>query len=1069
MGAMESETLVAGDPGAILSPNHLNVRHGFAWPACGGGNSDISTAYLTRWADNANHAAGPVLETDDPYTSTVATSVAGLLPRYHVQEVIHLPNRANSTDNDNWKYALQQYGGLYIAFYIDTTTLDPVTGKPKYWNATNASYYYSAGTGTNHAVTLVGWDDNYPASNFATPPAGNGAFILKNQWGSAWGQSGYFYVSYYDTSLREAVAMSAPEPTSNYSHQFMVDPYGHTTSWSYGSNTGWIGNIFTAGAAEPSLQAVSFVTPDVDTSYEVRVYTNVTTTPSTGTQQTAATLTGTMPFAGYHTVQLPASVALTPNQKFSVVVKLTTPLSNAGAFAAPIPTEANVAGYTGTVTSVAGRSFMGSNGTSWTDLNLYGNNANVRALTGLSLSALPAAQQGQAYNQVLSVSDGTGPYTYVVTRGALPAGLTLASDGTLSGTPSGSGTASFTISATDSTPANLGGPFTGGRKYSLSITPSPATQAQSINFDPAPALNVGATATIAATATSGLPVSFIAAPASVCSLSGTALTGVGVGSCTVTASQTGDAVYLAAPQATLTVPVGPSTGTTPQSIALSAAPSLLVGATTPLTATATSGLSVRLTNQTPTICALTGTTLSGLAEGACTVNADQGGDPVYSAAPTATLTLPVQKIAQSVAFTSVPASMLVGATATLAATATSGQAVIYGSSTPAVCTVTTNQVKAVAAGTCTVTADQPGNATTQPASQVSASFGVTAPKTNQTITFGTLPALTANTSGTLAATASSGLPVSFSSLTPATCTVTGSTVAGVAAGTCTVAANQAGDTAWNAAPQVTKAITVGAAVLKAQTITLTAPTSLTIGTPGSITATSTSGLAVTVASTTPTICTVAGTVLTGVAAGTCTLSATQAGDSVWKAATAVTKSVKVAAPVLKAQTITVTIPTTLTLGTTTAVTATSTSGLPVSLAVTTPTICSLSGSVSGSTLTPIKAGTCTVSATQAGDAVWKAATAVNKNVTVAAPTLKAQTITFAPATTLTRPATLTLTATATSGLPVSFATTTPTICAIGAGNVLSGTAAGKCTVTATQPGDTTWKAATAVSKTITVK
>ena len=94
MGSIESEQMKVDGGSQLLSANHLNVRHGYAWPACGGGNSDISMAYLTRWGDNANHAAGPVLEADDPYTSTAVTSIAGLLPRYHVQEVLQLPDRA---------------------------------------------------------------------------------------------------------------------------------------------------------------------------------------------------------------------------------------------------------------------------------------------------------------------------------------------------------------------------------------------------------------------------------------------------------------------------------------------------------------------------------------------------------------------------------------------------------------------------------------------------------------------------------------------------------------------------------------------------------------------------------------------------------------------------------------------------------------------------------------------------------------------------------------------------------------------------------------------------------------
>ncbi|MDP2133446.1 MAG: hypothetical protein Q8J99_07555, partial [Sulfuritalea sp.] len=120
-----------------------------------------------------------------------------------------------------------------------------------------------------------------------------------------------------------------------------------------------------------------------------------------------------------------------------------------------------------------------------------------------------------------------------------------------------------------------------------------------------------------------------------------------------------------------------------------------------------------------------------------------------------------------------------------------------------------------ASGTCSVTAtkaaDTNYNATT------SAAFTVTLNKANQTIgTISFTPAtLTTGNTTTASATATSGLAVTFSSTTPAICTssgANGATITGVAVGTCTVAANQAGDANFNAAPQVTQNIAVTASV-----------------------------------------------------------------------------------------------------------------------------------------------------------------------------------------------------------------------------------------------------------------
>ncbi len=119
MASVESNTLADGSGTYDLSENHQNVRHGFDFAACQGGNGDMAGAYMTRWGNGSSLAAGIVSESDDPYTSTAATSVAGLSPRFHSQEFLVLPDRSSSTDNDNYKYALQNYGAVYVAIYAD--------------------------------------------------------------------------------------------------------------------------------------------------------------------------------------------------------------------------------------------------------------------------------------------------------------------------------------------------------------------------------------------------------------------------------------------------------------------------------------------------------------------------------------------------------------------------------------------------------------------------------------------------------------------------------------------------------------------------------------------------------------------------------------------------------------------------------------------------------------------------------------------------------------------------------------------------------------------------------------
>ena len=160
-----------------------------------------------------------------------------------------------------------------------------------------------------------------------------------------------------------------------------------------------------------------------------------------------------------------------------------------------------------------------------------------------------------------------------------------------------------------------------------------------------------------------------------------------------------------------------------------------------------------------------------------------------------------------------PANLAVGGASAISATATSGLAVSFNSTTPDVCTVNGATVSGVSAGTCTVTADQAGNANYVAA--LPATRDITVAKASQAIgTISILPStLAVNGSSTINATGgASGTAVTFGTTTGAICNVSGNSVTGLAAGICTITADQAGDGNYNAATQVTQDITIAPAV-----------------------------------------------------------------------------------------------------------------------------------------------------------------------------------------------------------------------------------------------------------------
>jgi len=397
MGSLESNLLTAEI--WDFSENNLKNNSGFDSDPCnGGGNAEMSTAYFARWS-------GPITEADDPYNTSSDVSPPGLTVRKHLQDVLFLPGRASFSDNDNLKQALMTYGAVDISMYYD----DP------YYDSTNKAYYYNGSRcSANHDVTLVGWDDNYPGTNFSPPATHNGAFIIKNSWGTGWGASGYFYISYDDavTGYDGSYVFNGAQPTTNYTRVYQYDPLGMTTSAWWGSGpttTDWFANIFTATATE-QLVAVSFYTNDVNVSYAVYIYTNSTSGPTSGTL--GGTTTGSITAPGYHTITLSSPVSITTGQKFSVVVRVTN-----SSYAYPIPLEYPIGGYSSAATASAGQSYWSSNGTNWYDVTSYYPNTNVcvKAFTGNVDTTPPGVPTGLSANPVTWTNansfsmDWTGP------------------------------------------------------------------------------------------------------------------------------------------------------------------------------------------------------------------------------------------------------------------------------------------------------------------------------------------------------------------------------------------------------------------------------------------------------------------------------------------------------------------------------------------------------------------------------------------------------------------------------------------------------------------------------------
>jgi len=301
-----------------------------------GGYDDMGVGYLVGWL-------GPILESQDMFDDR--SSLSPLLNSImHVQNVVYL-KRENYLDNDGIKEAILRYGAVATGIYYSGLYL-----------LGSSYYYYDTIMPSNHAVTIVGWDDDYSRFNFNHVPEGDGAFIVKNSWGSDWGDNGYFYVSYYDTKFAQVGKDEVSytfilNDTIKYDKNYQYDISGKTDYLITGQSTIWYQNIFNATGNE-YLAAVStyFNAP---TDWDVSIYVNEVFRANKSGHSSA----------GYYTINLGDLIPINSGDIFRVVFKLDCE----GYANVPIVESR----YINKVPFSSGVSYFSKDGENWIDLFNY--------------------------------------------------------------------------------------------------------------------------------------------------------------------------------------------------------------------------------------------------------------------------------------------------------------------------------------------------------------------------------------------------------------------------------------------------------------------------------------------------------------------------------------------------------------------------------------------------------------------------------------------------------------------------------------------------------------------------
>lgn len=291
----------------LFSVDHMSMGNSYNVNQYDGGEYTMGMAYLAAWQ-------GPVWEEDDPYGDGETDS--SLAEVKHVQEMRVIDGK----NYEEIKEAVFQYGGVQSSLF---SAIRSPGVSSEYYNKETSAYCYIGTEKPNHDVVIIGWDDNYPASNFNTPLEGDGAFICQNSWGTEFGEDGFFYVSYYDTNIgTHNVVYTRVEETDNYDSIYQSDLCGWVGKMGYDSEEIYGANVFTAKGNE-ELAAAAFYATGPDTYYEIYFVHDFVDERSFGSRVKVAA--GSCKQAGYYTVDLKAPAKLRAGERFAVMLYIFTP------------------------------------------------------------------------------------------------------------------------------------------------------------------------------------------------------------------------------------------------------------------------------------------------------------------------------------------------------------------------------------------------------------------------------------------------------------------------------------------------------------------------------------------------------------------------------------------------------------------------------------------------------------------------------------------------------------------------------------------------------------------------
>ncbi len=351
IASIEAVLLASGEPEFDFSENNAKECEWYE-SSCSGGNFFRVANYLSQ--------QGTVLETCDPY---VPANVACNTTCPYVITLLGwcLIAGDSTPDPELVKSYIYAHGPVYTTLYAGSS--DPWGSEMRNYDG-SYTLYHETNYESNHAVLLVGWDDDLQHAG------GSGAWIAKNSWGAGWGgtcgygsESGYFTMGYGSANIGTWTSyMCAWQEYDPDGRLFYYDEGGYSRDLAaLESTTGW-GLCGYRSAEDVRIQRVEFWTTDATVDVDVYVYDDFDGV--TPTNLLASSFDWSFDEIGYHSVELPSPVVVDSGADVYAVVKFTNV-----AFEAPVPLDDQGI-------SAPGMCFVSSDGVGWQDVKAIAGHAN---------------------------------------------------------------------------------------------------------------------------------------------------------------------------------------------------------------------------------------------------------------------------------------------------------------------------------------------------------------------------------------------------------------------------------------------------------------------------------------------------------------------------------------------------------------------------------------------------------------------------------------------------------------------------------------------------------------------